>query len=254
MLLNMVKLRYAEPPMFLDVAQVVATYTFEGTGSINAPEWEGTPSGAAASISGRWAESPTVTYNPLTGEKFIKSLLQPVPPISLLSLVQAGWPIDIVFSVGVRSINGLTAHTSAIVLQSAGDPDFYRAIALMREAQMSGAGGLRVTQKEEETGAAIVFPARKQTEADLARTREIRKLLRLDPEAKEFKITFGSEPADNKEVAFLTRSMMEMLVESSMGVQIPDIDLIGIGAAVTRRPLPHHRAYGSVHGGSSRLR
>ena len=30
--------------------------------------------------------------------------------------------------------------------------------------------------------------------------------------------------------------------------------MIGIGAAVTRRPLPHHRAYGSVHGGSSRLR
>ena len=29
---------------------------------------------------------------------------------------------------------------------------------------------------------------------------------------------------------------------------------IGIGAAVTRRPLPHHRAYGSVHGGSSQLR
>jgi hypothetical protein len=30
--------------------------------------------------------------------------------------------------------------------------------------------------------------------------------------------------------------------------------MIGIGAAVTRRPLPHHRAYGSVHGGSRRLR
>src|SRR5688572_10432789 len=28
---------------------------------------------------------------------------------------------------------------------------------------------------------------------------------------------------------------------------------IGIGAAVTHRPLPHHRAYGSVHGGSSSL-
>jgi hypothetical protein len=25
---------------------------------------------------------------------------------------------------------------------------------------------------------------------------------------------------------------------------------IGIGAVVTHRPLPHHRAYGSVHGGS----
>ncbi len=31
-------------------------------------------------------------------------------------------------------------------------------------------------------------------------------------------------------------------------------ELIGIGAAVTRRPLPHHRAYGSVHGDSSWLR
>jgi len=27
--------------------------------------------------------------------------------------------------------------------------------------------------------------------------------------------------------------------------------MIGIGAAVARRPLPHHRAYGSAHGGSS---
>ena len=30
--------------------------------------------------------------------------------------------------------------------------------------------------------------------------------------------------------------------------------MIGIGAAVARRPLPHHRAYGSVHGGSRGLR
>jgi hypothetical protein len=28
---------------------------------------------------------------------------------------------------------------------------------------------------------------------------------------------------------------------------------IGIGAVVAHRPLPHHRAYGSVHGGSKRL-
>jgi hypothetical protein len=31
-------------------------------------------------------------------------------------------------------------------------------------------------------------------------------------------------------------------------------ELIGIGAAVAHRPLPHHRAYGSVHGGSRWLR
>ena len=30
-----------------------------------------------------------------------------------------------------------------------------------------------------------------------------------------------------------------------------EADLIGIGAAVTHRPLPHHRAYGSGIGGAS---
>ena len=34
------------------------------------------------------------------------------------------------------------------------------------------------------------------------------------------------------------------------GRLLRDAGLIGIGAAVTCRPLPHHRAYGSVHGGS----
>lgn len=29
--------------------------------------------------------------------------------------------------------------------------------------------------------------------------------------------------------------------------------LIGIGAGLAARPLPHHRAYGSVHGGSDQL-
>src|SRR5215831_19585985 len=38
------------------------------------------------------------------------------------------------------------------------------------------------------------------------------------------------------------------------GAQFATGFTIGIGAAVARRPLPHHRAYGSVHGGSRRLR
>lgn len=36
--------------------------------------------------------------------------------------------------------------------------------------------------------------------------------------------------------------------------EYPEARLIGIGAAVTRRPLPHHRTYGSVYGGSRWLR
>ena len=59
MLLNMIKLRYMDPPVFLDVQQVVQQYTLEGSGSIFAPGWTGNSAIApAASASGRWAEKP----------------------------------------------------------------------------------------------------------------------------------------------------------------------------------------------------
>ena len=109
MLLNMVRNRYMDPPFFMDVTQVVASYSFGGEAGINAPDWKGNPVGPAAGASGHWTESPTITYSPLAGDLFIKSLLKPISPASLFSLVQGGWPIDIVFAVAVKSINGLHA-------------------------------------------------------------------------------------------------------------------------------------------------
>ena len=141
MITNLVKARYLDPPMFMDVAQVVASYTFEGSANINLPDWQG---GSAGGIAGRWAESPVITYNPLVGEKFTRSLLQPIPPIALFSLVQAGWPIDVVFSIAVRAINGLYAATHVEALKKQGDTDFYRVVKMLRELQLTGAFALRV--------------------------------------------------------------------------------------------------------------
>jgi hypothetical protein len=195
----MVKLRYAEPPVFLDVAQVVTTYTFEGSASINATDWAGAASGTAGGITGRWAESPTITFNPMTGEKFIKSLMQPVSPVSLLSLVEAGWPIDTVFSVGVLSVNGLRAAARLAMVGNAGDEDFYKLLGLLRELQVSGAVALRVEQKEGEQGGVMVFQIGPLNEALDAKRKEARRLLKLDPDTEDFKIVFGAGARDNKE-------------------------------------------------------
>jgi len=145
MLLNMVMLRYMDPPMFLDVQQVVQQYTREGSGSIFAPGWTGNSSIApAASASGRWAESPTITYVPVSGEKFTKSLLLPELPVDLFSLVESGWPIDPVFEVGVRAVNGLHAGSRTEMLRRTGDADFYRVLSMLRELQASF--GIRVDE------------------------------------------------------------------------------------------------------------
>lgn len=72
-LLNMVKLRYAEPPVFLEIAQVVATYRFEAGAGLSAPSVSEPL--VSASASGSWAESRPL---PTTPSPAINSLRPPL--------------------------------------------------------------------------------------------------------------------------------------------------------------------------------
>ena len=225
MLLNMVRLRYLDPPFFLDVQQVIAQYTLEGTGSVGVGDLGGTPSGSVG-VTGRWAESPTITYNPMSGEKFTKSLLQPISPSDLWELVEAGWPISDIFKVTVRSINGLHATTTTNALKHPGDPDFYRVVGLLQELQSADAFGLDLEDHEGKGTAVVTFfraPSADKSSIEAART--ARELLHLSPDAKEFKLSFGALPQDDKEIAMLTRSMLEILMEATAGVEVPDSDI-----------------------------
>ena len=78
MLLNLVKLRYGDIPVFMDVGQVVAGYsmqrTLSGTASVNTFN-QGPPLNAITSTLGATAgvtynDSPTITYTPLAGRAF----------------------------------------------------------------------------------------------------------------------------------------------------------------------------------------
>lgn len=251
MLLNLVKIRYMDPPVFLDVAQVVATYTLEGQANVNAPDWNTGIYYPGASASARWAESPTITYNPMTGEKFTKSLLAPISPVSIFQLVLAGWPLDGVFAIAVKGINGLQAASNVQLNKQQADPKFYEVLKLLRELQLTNAFTVRVkpADGEESEETRVEFSRRGATDAALAKAREVRKLLGLNQEETEFKLTFGGLQADDKEIAMLTRSILEIIGEASSGVEIPKSHLqegratqIG-GPAVASEQAPVFRVH-----------
>jgi hypothetical protein len=111
MLLNLVKIRYGDTPVFLDVGQIVAGYSFQrnvgataGTalyGGGSAPN----PSSVSTfglSAGGTLNDSPTVTYTPMAGERFARSLMMPIPPSVILNLIQAGTPVDEIFRISVQ--------------------------------------------------------------------------------------------------------------------------------------------------------
>src|SRR6267154_4633089 len=121
-LLNIVKLRYLDPPIFVDVGQIVASRSLSQniTAFGNAPAYNGGPPFGAVvgnyglSAGGIYVDQPTVTYTPLTGNKFIKSLMTPLPPESVFFMIQSGWPADAVLFAAVSSVNGLKNQTATI--------------------------------------------------------------------------------------------------------------------------------------------
>ena len=225
MLTNLVKVRYADPPVFLDIAQAVTQYTLEASATINTPDWAGNPSGPAAGVFGRWAESPTITYNLMNGDKFAKSMLEPISPVSLVQLVQSGWPIDTVFGVAVKAINGLYASSGAETFKHQGDPNFYKVLRLLRELQLSESIDFRVRTVKDGEEDLFLFRARHPQPEALATAKTVRELLGLSPDATEFHIVLGALPASDTELAFLTRPILGILAEAAAGVEIPAPDL-----------------------------
>ncbi|MBI3797380.1 MAG: hypothetical protein HY268_10510 [Deltaproteobacteria bacterium] len=93
-LLNLIKLRYADAPVFLDVTSIINQYTLESQLGLGL-SWLSLPPGDGQAVTGtgRYSERPTISYAPLMGAKFTRSMMTPIPPAALFSLIQANWPV-----------------------------------------------------------------------------------------------------------------------------------------------------------------
>jgi len=229
MLLNLVKLRYSDTPVFLDVGQIVSGYTLQSTftaaGTINnlSGVVPGVPnSSVGLGAQGQFTDRPTITYAPLVGERFARSLMTPIPPPALLSLVQAGNPINLVFRLAVNVVNGIQNRFGGDLRARPADPEFYELLERLRRIQESGIIGIRV-QREEREGEAIVMSFRQRVDPKVeADVLAVRQMLGLDPRAREFRVVYGSVAANDKELAILSRSILEILIELSSFISVPE--------------------------------
>ncbi len=230
-LLNIVKLRYLDPPIFVDVGQIVGGYTLETSVNASGTAFEDpnrTPANNNLTIGGRatYTDRPTITYTPLTGNRFVKSLLNPLPVDAVFYMIQGGWPADFVLFATASSLNGLKNQESTARGASPPDPDFLKALALIRKIQLSGGVALRVQQDAQKNQTNILTFRRSDIAPEVAEdSAELRRLLHLDPRANEFRLVFGATATDDKEVAVVTRSIMQLMQTLSANVQVPAQDL-----------------------------
>jgi len=229
MLFNLVKLRYADAPVFLDVASVITQTGVQGTFAVSGSWWQNLlqlpfTSSVGVTAAGSYGEKPTVTYTPLSGEKFARSLLTPIPPAAILSFLQAGYPVEVVLRLAVNSINGIQGPSGYGPRAHAADPEFFPLVEKLRNIQQSGQIGMRVKKTGDQVSTSIVF-SKKLPPALQADRDEVRKLLGLDPQADEFSVVYGSVAANDHEIALLTRSVLEILTELSSYIDVPAADV-----------------------------
>lgn len=238
-LLNIVKLRYMDLPVQVEVGQIVAGYTLEGDLSIGG-SLETASDSLALGASGHYTDRPTITYTPLTGARFIRASLMPLPPDGVFFTVQSGWPADGVLFAAVASLNGLKNQEVTVSGVTPPDPAFLRVLELMRKIQQSGAVAMRIQQDaQKQQTTLLTFRAKNLSPETLAEITELRRLLRLDPDAQEFKMVFAANPASDREVAVITRSQLQIMGMIAGHVQLPEKDIAegratpGLGAQAT---------------------
>ena len=225
MLLNMAKIRYGDSPVFLEVASIINQYGLET--EFNAGfSWNDFLPGNTQKIGGRgkYAERPTVTYQPLMGENFTRSLMTPIPQSGLLSLIESGWRVDTLFRTCIQSVNGIYNRRAGNMDLFELDPEFYALISSLRKIQESRAVGIRVLETKDKKKKTVLFFRKKGIRPEIAaEIIKVKKLLVLDLNAQEFTVVYGALPTNNKEIAMLSRSMLEILLELSSRIDVPEI-------------------------------
>lgn len=221
MLLNIVKIRYGDAPIFLDVASIINQYQL--TTDLRASfGWSYPPQANSQllGIEGNFVDRPTITYNPLTGDRFARNLMTPVAPATVMSLIEGGYPIDLVFRILVHSINGIQNSFGGTTRMRKADPEFYVILEKLRTIQSSGAVALRVKKVENRDALMMVFRKRVNQETE-QESRDVRRMLGLREEGGEFRVVYGSASSGDEEVALLTRSIIEVLNDISATVDVP---------------------------------
>jgi hypothetical protein len=238
-LLNIVKLRYGDFPVFLEVGQVIAGYQVQTSlnagitaqnyinGAVNVP----VAVGGTAGVSGTYIDRPTVVYAPLTGTDFIKRLMTPIPPSAVLFLLQSGYSAINVMPLAVDSINGISNESRRAGMKRAAEPEFTRLTQILYELQLENAFQIRVERGKDNSEASVVsFPPTAPSPEIAARLAELRSLLHLSGRARSYPVYFGGL-ARGDEIAMTTRSMLQIMLEVGELAQVPEADIAAGRAA-----------------------
>ncbi|MFZ4619763.1 MAG: hypothetical protein ACOYNS_04330 [Bacteroidota bacterium] len=220
MLLNLVRMRYRDNPMFLEVGNVISTQSSKTSGGINTSVDFNGDGGAGIGVNGERSITPTITYVPLQGEEFAKRLLTPVTPSTIFLLSQSGWSLERLMLCCVQQANGVKNAVTA----SGPTPEF----APNYETFQKLIDAIRILQKDrllqiemEKDGQSFMLYITRSGDAKSDSAAGVFKdLLGLDKSKDIFKVTAKRIASGTDEIALTGRSLLSVMFFLSQSVEV----------------------------------
>jgi hypothetical protein len=167
MLANLVRMRYYESPMFLQVASLNTTFSVGATAGASVSSVSGGDDTLGANVGGSYSESPTISFSMPESEKYYGRLLAPLSAAQVTSLVLAGFDSELVFRTAVRGMNGLqniNAEFDPSFQVPEAHANFREALTLIKKLRAERMVDLELGGKE----TAWSSPVKVRTSSDLA--------------------------------------------------------------------------------------
>lgn len=226
LLLNLVRLKYRDTLVFLDVGTVIAQYTLSANAGaaarINVDGAAGNEFGL--DLGGGYSEQPTITYEPLQGAAFTQRLLTPISPLTVILLSQSGWSIERLLLCCVESVNGITnapAASGPTPTTLPNNAEFRELAGLLRELQVHSVLDFRVISDGEKNSASLTIDRPAEDQPQFRALQRVRELLGLSQESDAFNLTVRGFRSQNGEIVVAGRSLLGVLFFLSHGVEAP---------------------------------
>jgi hypothetical protein len=161
LLINIVRLRYADSPVFIDLPNITSQFELSGQGTYlggRGNQFRGQTNLGFAGLSAR--DTPTLSYHPREGREIAKAMLTPLST-DFFSVVNAGADLEQLLLLTINDINDLpNAPRSTTLTPRVPDDnsEFVRGIRLLAELRARDATELAFENDDDDENASDPIP------------------------------------------------------------------------------------------------
>ena len=224
MLLNLVRLKYRDEAYFLKVSSITASMSFSGSFGVSS-SFDLAPGGnlIKPDFGVGYTDKPTITYQPVQGEDFLKNVLSGISLDSIMVLTQSGWSIERVFGLCVERTNRILNAPTASGPTPLYEPEFkqFKQLLGLLKHQLNR-GNIEMGSDDSQKQIKILFQAKNKE--DITEIKQLGRLLGFSLGAKNsalIKLNTNFLKQEKNQLTIRTRSILSVMFYLAQNIDVP---------------------------------